>query len=108
MAIARSLANSPSIILLDEPTGDLDSKSTVEIMNLLLEINNFGYGTESQGEYNSSEAITIIMVTHNEDLECYGDRVIFFEDGVIKRQVFNDFQFALNAEEYSQFLNTKV
>lgn len=43
VAIARSLANSPSIILLDEPTGDLDSKSTVEVMNLLLEINNFGY-----------------------------------------------------------------
>jgi putative ABC transport system ATP-binding protein len=38
------LANSPTIILLDEPTGDLDSKSTVEIMNLILEINNFGYG----------------------------------------------------------------
>lgn len=48
------------------------------------------------------------MVTHNEDLECYGDRVIFFEDGKIKKQVFNDFQFALDAEEYSQFLNTKV
>lgn len=48
------------------------------------------------------------MVTHNEDLECYGDRVIFFEDGKIKRQVFNDFQFALNPEEYSLFLNTKV
>ena len=48
------------------------------------------------------------MVTHNEDLECYGDRVIFFEDGRIKKQVLNDFQFALNAEEYSQFLNTKV
>lgn len=44
MAIARSLANSPSIVLLDEPTGDLDSRSTIDVMNLLLEINNFGYG----------------------------------------------------------------
>jgi putative ABC transport system ATP-binding protein len=105
VAIARSLANSPQIILLDEPTGDLDSKSTVEVMNLLLEVNNFGYEQEMSG---SGPGITIVMVTHNEDLECYGDRVIFFEDGKIKRQVFNDFQFALNAEEYSQFLNTKV
>jgi putative ABC transport system ATP-binding protein len=105
VAIARSLANSPQIILLDEPTGDLDSKSTVEVMNLLLEVNNFGYEDERSG---SGAGITIVMVTHNEDLECYGDRVIFFEDGKIKRQVFNDFQFALNPEEYSQFLNTKI
>ena len=65
-AIARSLANSPSIILLDEPTGDLDSKSTVDVMNLILEINNWGYG-------GLEERITVVMVTHNEDLECYGD-----------------------------------
>lgn len=99
VAIARSLANSPQIILLDEPTGDLDSKSTVEVMNLLLEINNFGYDSTAEDYKKApSEGITIIMVTHNEDLECYGDRVIFFEDGKIKRQVFNDFQFALNTE----------
>lgn len=60
-AIARSLANSPSIILLDEPTGDLDSKSTVEVMNLVLHINNFGYGK-------TEERTTIVMVTHNDDL----------------------------------------
>ena len=109
VAIARSLANAPQIILLDEPTGDLDSKSTVEVMNLLLEINNFGYHNIGEDYKNAvQEGITIVMVTHNEDLECYGDRVIFFEDGKIKKQVFNDFQFALNAEEYSQFLNTKV
>lgn len=72
MAIARALANSPEIILLDEPTGDLDSKSTVEVMNLLLEINNFGYDEKHR------EPVTLVMVTHNEDLECYADRVIFF------------------------------
>ena len=48
------------------------------------------------------------MVTHNEDLECYGDRLIFFEDGKIKKQVLNEYQFALDPEEYSQFLNTKI
>lgn len=69
MAIARSLSNSPQIILLDEPTGDLDSKSTVEVMNLLLEINNFGYDSTAEDYKKApSEGITIIMVTHNEDL----------------------------------------
>ena len=57
-------------------------------MNLLLEINNYGYG--------KGEDVTIVMVTHNEDLECYGDRLIFFEDGKIKRQVLNEYQFALD------------
>lgn len=67
-------------------------------MNLLLEINNFGYNNTREDYKNvTTEGITIVMVTHNEDLECYGDRVIFFEDGKIKKQVFNDFQFALNS-----------
>ena len=64
-------------------------------MNLILEINNFGYGKQSE---NTQERITIVMVTHNEDLECYGDRIIFFEDGTVKKQVLNDYQFALDPE----------
>jgi len=59
VAIARALANSPEIVLLDEPTGDLDSKSTVEVMNLLLEINNFGY------DETHTQPVTLVMVTHN-------------------------------------------
>jgi putative ABC transport system ATP-binding protein len=74
--------------LLDEPTGDLDSKSTIEVMNLLLEINNFGYSLEKKND-EEINPITIVMVTHNEDLECYGDRIIYFEDGKIRNQVMN-------------------
>lgn len=77
-------------------------------MNLLLEINNFGYATEASESKDKLNPITIVMVTHNEDLECYGDRIIFFEDGKIRKQVLNEYQFSLDAEEYSAFLNTKV
>lgn len=70
-------------------------------------MNNFGYEHCNINEA-PLDPITIIMVTHNEDLECYGDRIIFFEDGKIRKQVLNNYQFALNADEYSQFLNTKV
>ena len=75
MAIARSLANSPQILLLDEPTGDLDTISTVEIMNLLLSLNNFGYNDMN------SDRITMVMVTHNPDVELYADRIIYVKDG---------------------------
>lgn len=74
-AIARSLSNSPEILLLDEPTGDLDTYSTVEIMNVLLKLNNFGYSTQD------SKRITMVMVTHNPDIECYADRILYVKDG---------------------------
>ncbi len=48
------------------------------------------------------------MVTHNPDLECYADRILFFQDGTIQKQVRNEYQFALNPEEYSEYLNTRI
>lgn len=69
VAIARALINNPSVILADEPTGNLDSTTTVEIMNLFTELNKQG--------------ITIIMVTHEHDVAQYASRQITFRDGLI-------------------------
>lgn len=69
VAIARSLLNDPGIILADEPTGNLDSATAREIMDLLMELH-------KQGK-------TIIMVTHAEDLSKYADRIIRLKDGVV-------------------------
>ncbi len=70
VAIGRSLINSPTLILADEPTGNLDTKSSSEIVNLLKEANK---------KYNQ----TIIMITHNLELAKEADRVIKIEDGKI-------------------------
>ena len=70
VAIGRSLINNPAIILADEPTGNLDSKSSEEIVNLL---------KESNKKYKQ----TIIMVTHNLDIAKEADRIIQIEDGKI-------------------------
>jgi macrolide transport system ATP-binding/permease protein len=69
VAIARSLVNSPSIILADEPTGNLDSKMSDEIMDIFLSLNKAG--------------ITILMVTHEESVARYAKRLIKFKDGVV-------------------------
>ena len=69
VAVARALVNKPSIILADEPTGNLDSKTSVEIMKLFDEIHNNGN--------------TIILVTHEEDIAEHAERIIRLTDGVI-------------------------
>ncbi|MCL2154144.1 MAG: ABC transporter ATP-binding protein [Leptospirales bacterium] len=70
VAIARSLINNPSIILADEPTGNLDSKNTEEIMNLFTRLN-------------KENGISIIVVTHEPDVAKYTDRKVLFKDGKI-------------------------
>jgi putative ABC transport system ATP-binding protein len=70
VAIARALVNKPSIILADEPTGNLDSKTSVEIMNLFGDIHKNGN--------------TVILVTHEEDIAAYAKRVIRLRDGLIE------------------------
>ena len=72
VALARALANKPALILADEPTGNLDSETTVEVMGLL---------KESSRKYNQ----TILMVTHNEALAQACDRIIRIEDGKLYR-----------------------
>eukprot|EP01017_Pseudomicrothorax_dubius_P028043 TRINITY_DN3304_c0_g1_i5.p1 TRINITY_DN3304_c0_g1~~TRINITY_DN3304_c0_g1_i5.p1 ORF type:complete len:222 (+),score=58.61 TRINITY_DN3304_c0_g1_i5:245-910(+) len=102
IAIARALGNAPEILLLDEPTGDLDTLNTVEVMNLLLGLNNFGYSRER------STPITMIMVTHNPDLECYADRILYFRDGKLMKQVINEVQTPLVLDKYIQYLNSQA
>lgn len=102
VAIARALTNKPAFLLLDEPTGDLDSSSTVEVMNLLLNINNHGPDNDGKGK------TTIIMVTHNPELECYADRILYVQDGVIIKQIINEEQIELTVEEYLEYINKNM
>ena len=76
VAIARALVNNPSIVLADEPTGNLDSKTSVEIMGLLEEIH---------GEGN-----TIILVTHEPDIALHAHRIVRLMDGEIEHDELND------------------
>ena len=70
VAVARALVNKPSIILADEPTGNLDSKTSVEIMKLFGDIHAAGN--------------TVILVTHEEDIAAYAHRIIRLRDGLIE------------------------
>ena len=75
VAIARALVNKPAIILADEPTGNLDSKTSIEIMALLEDIHKLGN--------------TIILVTHEEDIAYYAHRIVRLRDGVTESDVLN-------------------
>ena len=70
VAIARSLVNRPAIILADEPTGNLDSETSMEIMGILQRLN-------------AEQQITIVLVTHEPDIAQYAERVIVFKDGLL-------------------------
>jgi putative ABC transport system ATP-binding protein len=71
VAIARALVNNPAILLADEPTGNLDSRTSVEIMDIFQSLND--------------EGLTVVLVTHEPDIAQYAKRTIVFRDGKIRR-----------------------
>ena len=76
VAIARALVNEPALLLADEPTGNLDSATSVEIMDTLVQLN--------------KEGQTIVLVTHESDIADYAKRQIHLRDGVIERDFLNE------------------
>jgi putative ABC transport system ATP-binding protein len=70
VAIARALVNEPTLILADEPTGNLDTKTSIEVMRILQELR-------------ERRKITIVLITHEPDIAAYGTRIIAVRDGVI-------------------------
>lgn len=72
VAIARALINEPQIILADEPTGNLDSQTSLEIMAIFQQLNR-------------NAGITVVLVTHEPDIAAYARRILFFKDGLLLR-----------------------
>jgi putative ABC transport system ATP-binding protein len=70
VAIARALINNPEVLLADEPTGNLDSRTSIEIMDIFQKLNDHG--------------ITVIMVTHEQDIASYARRSVMMRDGLVK------------------------
>ena len=70
VAIARALLNSPSILLADEPTGNLDSRTSIEVMDIFQKLQ-------------QERGITIVLITHEMDVAQYGSRIVAFKDGNI-------------------------
>ncbi|GED67132.1 macrolide ABC transporter ATP-binding protein [Brevibacillus reuszeri] len=86
VAIARALVNQPSIVLADEPTGNLDSRSSTEVMTIFQELH--------------AQGVTILLVTHEADIAQHAERVITFKDGcIIKDEQVEDRLFATASEE---------
>jgi putative ABC transport system ATP-binding protein len=90
VAIARALVNKPSMILADEPTGNLDSRTSVDILSLFQQLNDQG--------------ITIVLVTHETDIALYCKRIVEVKDGLIIRNA--QIQNRRNAEEDLSILNS--
>ena len=93
MAIARSLINNPSILLADEPTGNLDTRTSIEVMGIFQKLN-------------LERGITVVLITHEMDIAEYGTRMVSFRDGqvvadraVSRRRVAQDELSALPAAE---------
>jgi len=70
VAIARALVNNPSILLADEPTGNLDSRTSIEVMGLFQRLN-------------VERGITVLLITHESDIAEYGTRIVSFRDGLV-------------------------
>jgi putative ABC transport system ATP-binding protein len=87
VAIARALVNRPSILLADEPTGNLDSRTSVEILEILQNLNDKG--------------LTIVLVTHEHDIAQFSKRVLVFRDGKIRKD-----DSALNRPRAAEVLKT--
>ncbi len=87
VAIARALVNDPSIVLADEPTGNLDSRTSVEVMEIFQKLNEQG--------------ITIILVTHEPDIAAFAKRHVVFKDGRIKSDKINS-----NTKNASEVIKT--
>jgi putative ABC transport system ATP-binding protein len=77
VAIARALLNNPSILLADEPTGNLDTKTSIEVMEIFQSLQR-------------ERGITIVLITHEMDVARYGSRIISFRDGVIVSDIPNE------------------
>jgi putative ABC transport system ATP-binding protein len=76
VAIARSLINNPTLVLADEPTGNLDTKTGAEVFDLLKMLS-------------TKNKRTVVMVTHNQELSSQTDRIIYIKDGMIEKEVIN-------------------
>jgi putative ABC transport system ATP-binding protein len=87
VAIARALVNTPSILLADEPTGNLDSRTSVEIMDIFQKLND--------------EGLTIVLVTHEPDIAHFAKRIIVFRDGKIRKD-----ELVLNRPRAAEALKT--